>query len=63
MFGASTQKGVEKLYELAHLPEPPLRFLMGKDSIALVRKQVQQIVADVDKYETWSEELVFENEA
>ncbi len=55
--GADPDKAVKRFYKLAHLPEPPLRFLVGKDAVATARQQMKSVIADVDKYEAWSEGL------
>lgn len=38
---------VEKIYELSNLPEPPLRLVLGEDSLKYVRAQLESITADV----------------
>lgn len=50
-------KAVKRFYELAHLANPPLRFLLGKDAIAASREQLKRVEGDTDKYESWSEGL------
>lgn len=61
--GSDPDKAVERFYKLAHLPEPPFRFILGKDAVATARQQVKSVVADVDKYETWSEGLEVSQQA
>ena len=56
-------KAVKKFYELAHLADPPLRFLIGKDAITNSRAQLKGIEGDVSKYESWSEGLELEKKA
>lgn len=57
---ADPEKAVKKIYELAQLPDPPLRFLIGKDAIAISRQHSKSVWEDADKYESWSEGLEFE---
>lgn len=60
---ADPEKAVVRFYELAHLPNPPLRFPIGKDSVASGREQIRKVIADLDQYESWSEGLGFDNGA
>lgn len=53
---------VKRIYEMSQLPEPPLRFLIGKDAVAVSRTQLKSIKEDTDKYESWSEGLEFVRE-
>ncbi|KAJ3554936.1 hypothetical protein NM688_g2847 [Phlebia brevispora] len=50
-------KGVEKIYELSKLENPPLRLPLGKDSIGAIKAQIEEIASEVEKYESWSNEL------
>ncbi|KAJ3488421.1 hypothetical protein NLI96_g2857 [Meripilus lineatus] len=59
VIGGDPNKAVARFYELAHSPQPPLRFTIGKDAIGIVREQVKRVVADLDQYESWSEGLEF----
>lgn len=65
-FVASTEsvgdpnKAAERFYELAHLPEPPLRFSIGKDAIFSAKEYLRKVATDVDKYESWSEGIGFD---
>ncbi|OCH86505.1 NAD-P-binding protein [Obba rivulosa] len=51
------RKGVEKFYELANLPEPPLRCPVGKLAVESMRKKAASLVAEADAYASWSEGL------
>ena len=51
-------KAVQKIYELSCLPHPPLRLVLGKDSLAGARRQLQLVTGDIDTYETWSDDLM-----
>jgi len=55
LFSGDPRKAVQKIYKLAALPEPPLHFPLGKDSIAGVRDKTMKLLADTDQYESWSE--------
>ena len=50
-----SRKGMEAVYKLASLEEPPLHFPLGKDSIGAVREKTAALVQDTNKYESWSE--------
>ena len=54
-----TEKGVQKIYELSELPNPPLRLLLGKDVNHFVRQYIAQLTQEADAYETWSDNLTF----
>ncbi|OBZ77727.1 hypothetical protein A0H81_02421 [Grifola frondosa] len=49
------KKAAEVLYKLAAFPDPPFHFPVGKDFIRASRKKVANYLADVDKFESWSE--------
>ncbi|KAI0775586.1 NAD-P-binding protein [Trametes elegans] len=53
-----TRKAVEVFYKIAGLPDPPLRFLVGKDAIALVRDKLSKMETSVNDYEFLSEDLL-----
>ena len=55
-----TRKAVAKIYELAQLEDPPLRFALGKDCIATHRAKLVQLEENLGKYESWSEDLLRE---
>ena len=50
-------KAIKKIWELAELPEPPLRLVLGKDALRYAREQQHVVKADFDKYESWSDDL------
>ena len=52
-----TRKSVELFYRVACLPDPPFRFVVGRDAISALRKKVLDLTQTMDKYETWSEGL------
>ncbi|KAI1793786.1 NAD(P)-binding protein [Ganoderma leucocontextum] len=49
------KKGVQKVYELSTLPNPPLRLLLGKDINQYVRQYIAQLTKEVDEYAAWSD--------
>lgn len=51
-------KAVKRIYELAALPEPPMRLILGQDGIRYIRAQQQKITSDLEKYESWSTDLL-----
>ena len=59
--GADPAKGVQRIYDLSLLPNPPLRFVLGKDAIKVVKDEMKSIGEDVAKYESWSEGLDFDS--
>ncbi len=63
LIAADPKKATIRFYELAHLPNPPLRFPIGKDSVASGREQIKNVIADIDQFESWSEGLEFDNRA
>ncbi|KAI0925057.1 hypothetical protein AcV7_005194 [Taiwanofungus camphoratus] len=46
---------VKVMYRLTLLSAPPLHFPLGKDCIAEVRRKTTSLLADTDRYESWSE--------
>ena len=48
---------MELFYRVACLPDPPFRFVVGRDAISALRKKVLDLTQTMDKYETWSEGL------
>ena len=50
-------KGIQKVYELSKLPNPPLRLLLGKDINKYVRQYIAQLTKEADEYAAWSDNL------
>ena len=48
------------MYDLSLLPNPPLRFVLGKYAIATIKEELKGIEEDIVKYESWSEGLDFD---
>jgi len=57
---ADPDKAAAKFYELTKLQNPPLRFVIGKDAIQFVKGQLENVKGDVEKYESWSDNLDFD---
>ena len=47
-----------KVYELAHSDDAPLRIILGKDAIASQRAKLASLAEGVEKYESWSDDLL-----
>ena len=58
--GADPAKAVQRIYDLSLLPNPPLRFVLGKDAVATVKEELKSLGEEVAKYESWSEGLDFD---
>ena len=58
--GSDPAKAVQRIYDLSLLPNPPMRLLLGKDSVGGVKAQVKKIEEDANNYEKWSEGLEFD---
>ncbi|PIL34518.1 hypothetical protein GSI_03296 [Ganoderma sinense ZZ0214-1] len=54
-------KGIEKVYELSKLENPPLRLLLGKDINHYFKEHIAQLTKEVDEYAAWSDNLGYEN--
>ncbi|PIL34900.1 hypothetical protein GSI_02687 [Ganoderma sinense ZZ0214-1] len=52
-----TRRSAEAFYKIACVPDPPLHFVVGKDAIAIARKKIAALTADIDTYEKLSEGL------
>ncbi|PCH43481.1 NAD(P)-binding protein [Wolfiporia cocos MD-104 SS10] len=48
-------KATEVIYKLSTLPEPPLHFLLGHDALGMAKEKLTNLLADIDKYGSWSE--------
>ena len=67
-----TQKGREgpqdpakastKIYELSQLPNPPLRLPLGKEAVAIIKSALTGIVAEIEPYESWSDDLQWDHD-
>ncbi|KAH9929315.1 NAD-P-binding protein [Amylocystis lapponica] len=52
-----TAKATALFYKLVALPDPPLHLPLGKDSLALIKRKTTNLLADVEKYESWSDDI------
>ncbi|PIL34926.1 hypothetical protein GSI_02713 [Ganoderma sinense ZZ0214-1] len=50
-------KAVEVIYRLASEPDPPLHLLLGEVAHTYVKQKIAKLSAEVEKYESWSENL------
>ena len=51
------RKGMETVYKLTSLEQPPLYFPLGKEAVAAVKAKTTAVLEDTNKYESWSEGL------
>jgi len=50
-------KAAAIIYKLAALPDPPLRLPLGKDALEVVKRKGESLIASVEEYASWSEDL------
>ncbi|KAM5545862.1 hypothetical protein V8D89_000900 [Ganoderma adspersum] len=50
-------KGVQKIYELSQLPDPPLRLLLGQDANHYVGEYLAKLTREIEQYASWSDDL------
>ncbi|KAM5545434.1 hypothetical protein V8D89_000472 [Ganoderma adspersum] len=55
--GNDPVKGVQKIYKLSQLADPPLRLLLGKDAHKYLGEYLGQLKREIKEYESWSEDL------
>lgn len=53
-------KGVEKIFELSRLSNPPLQFPLGRDAIKFLSDATAEHTKIVEEYASWSDGLVLE---
>ncbi|KAG0697675.1 NAD(P)-binding protein [Suillus ampliporus] len=53
------EKAVAVIEKLTHLDEPPLRLPLHRNAIAAGREKVKSLNDDMDRYESWSENVYF----
>lgn len=58
---ADPVKAVQRIYDLSLESEPSLHFPVGKDSVALIKAEINAIGHDVTKHEAKSEGLGFDD--
>ncbi|KAG1730272.1 NAD(P)-binding protein [Suillus paluster] len=54
-----TEKAVVVIEKLTHLNEPPLRLLLHRDSVEAGREKAKNLTDNIDRYESWSENVYF----
>ncbi|KZT67195.1 NAD(P)-binding protein [Daedalea quercina L-15889] len=54
-------KGVEAVYRMASLHNPPLHFPLGKDALATISAKAKKLLAATEEYAGWSEGLELES--
>ncbi|KAI0697217.1 NAD(P)-binding protein [Cerioporus squamosus] len=52
-----TSKGVQKVFELSRLPNPPLRLPLGRDAVRFLSEATAEYAKVVEEYSSWSEGL------
>ncbi|KAH9938703.1 uncharacterized protein B0H18DRAFT_1134764 [Fomitopsis serialis] len=52
-----TAKAVAAMYQIAQIPDPPLHFVVGKDAIPVARVKAAKLLADTDRFASWSDVL------
>ncbi|KAI0369414.1 NAD-P-binding protein [Pilatotrama ljubarskyi] len=52
------RKAMEVVYEIAGMPDPPLRFPIGKDAISLIEKKLEETRDVVERCKPWSEDML-----
>ena len=55
---SDTAKGIERIYALSLLEDPPRRLPLGLDGVQWAREHIMAFQEDVDKYASWSEGLL-----
>lgn len=51
------KKGMEVVYKLSSLEDPPLYFPLGKDTVAAYKSKAATLLKSVEQYESWSEDV------
>nr|VWO94958.1 N/A [Ganoderma boninense] len=51
------KKGIQKVYELSKLPNPPHRLLLGKDVNGYVQQYIAHLTKETTEYATWSDNV------
>ncbi|PSR71895.1 hypothetical protein PHLCEN_2v12239 [Hermanssonia centrifuga] len=54
----NAEKAAHKFYELASLPDPPLRLILGQDAIEIIRSKMKSVASDIENFEAWSSDLL-----
>ncbi|KAI0738907.1 NAD(P)-binding protein [Daedaleopsis nitida] len=51
------RKGMETIYKLASLDDSPMHFPLGKDAVEIFKQKATHVLAEAEKYGSWSENL------
>lgn len=51
------RRTMDKIYELSLVENPPLRLIIGLDSLGVVRTHLNKVMGELEAYESWSEAL------
>ena len=57
---SDTAKGVQRIFDLTRLSDPPLRMPLGKDSVGFIRGYAAELTNMVEEYASWSNDLAYE---
>ncbi|KAH7924106.1 NAD(P)-binding protein [Leucogyrophana mollusca] len=60
-FNGDPDKFAAAVYRVAYLEDPPLRLPIHEASLASLRKKGRELLAAADKYESWSEGVIFQD--
>ena len=60
MLPGDLDKGVAKIYELSGVAKPPLHLPLGKDSLEGIKAHLANVTAEVEKYQSWSDDLALD---
>lgn len=60
MIKGDPDKLAKRLYELATVPEPPVRVLLGMEGPAMLKPKLEKDAAEREKYAAWAEGLNFD---
>ncbi|KAI0738899.1 NAD(P)-binding protein [Daedaleopsis nitida] len=55
--GRDPRKGMEAVYKLASLEDPPMHFPLGKDAVEAFNKKATRVLAEAKEYASWSDNL------
>ncbi|EGN94408.1 hypothetical protein SERLA73DRAFT_125910 [Serpula lacrymans var. lacrymans S7.3] len=50
-------KAVAVIEKVVHLDDPPMRLPVHKGALAMLREKVRSMIADANKYESWSDDV------
>ncbi|KAI0821793.1 NAD-P-binding protein [Trametes gibbosa] len=51
------KKAAHAIYRLSELPDPPLRLMLGKESVVIAKHKAASLLEDTEKYASWSDGL------